>query len=403
MHLRPLPARPLRAARHLGPAVALAAAACGATPAPSVDAAAEPDPALVALVDEVMAPAFGADAIADPARCVGGVAVVVTPDGALVRGYGATVAGGATVPDATTLFQIGSISKVLTGLVLARHVAAGALTATGPALAIGAADLRAAMPTATFTLADLVSHHAGFPTMPANLLDRDGDGQRDPTADPLSPGRGYARADLLTAVADLPLGGAAPFTYSNLGLGLLGLLLQDHLGQPSFDAVIAAELTPALGLTDTSGNVAAIPPAALTRVAQGYAARAGARVPGGLAEMGVLAGAGEVTTTGADMARLLAALTGQTPTPLDPAIAVALAPVADSPLADTELGYAIEVRHEADGDRYTKSGATPSYTAHLSFHRAPAVGALVLTACGDFDAARTLALTLDDRLVARAR
>lgn len=378
-------------------ALALLAAACAAPPPPRDPGATE----IAALVDELMAPAFAADALADPARCVAGVAVVATPTTTLVRGYGATTAGGVSVPDGATPFQIGSLSKLLTGLALARQIEDGNVAADGPALAIGAADLRAAMPTATFTLADLVSHHAGFPTMPANLIDRDGDGQRDPTADPLSPGRGYARADLLAAVAALPLAGTAPYRYSNLGLGLLGLLLQDHLALPDNHALLTATLAP-LDLTATWGTVAAIPADARARVAQGYAWRGDTRVPGGLAEMGVLASAGEVTTTGADMAKLLAALIGQPPPPLAPAIARALTPIADGGEPDVELGYAFEVRHEPAGDRYTKGGATPSYTAYLSFHRAPAVGALVLTSCGGFDAARPLALALDDRLVATA-
>ncbi len=372
--------------------IAVAACAEPTTPPPG-------DDPVAAAVDEIMAPAFGADALADPARCVGGVAVVVTSTGTRVRGYGATAAGGATVPDAATLFQIGSISKVITGLALARQVADGALTPATPALTIGGADLRAAMPTATFTLAELVSHHAGFPTMPANLVDRDGDGQRDPTADPLSPARGYARADLLRAVTPLPLGGAAPYLYSNLGLGLLGVLLDDHLALPDNHALVTAPLAP-LAPTSTYGTVAAIPADARARVAQGYALGGGARVTGELAEMGVLAGAGEVTTTGADMAALLAALTGQTATPLAPAVALALTPIAASNQPDVELGYAFEIRHEPGGERYTKGGATASYTAYLSFHRAPAVGALVLTSCGGFDAAHDLAIAIDDRLVA---
>ncbi|MBL8625343.1 MAG: serine hydrolase [Myxococcales bacterium] len=386
---------PVVGARAAALSLVVAVAAC-ADPPPSTD-----EPATAAMVDAIMAPAFGRDALGDPARCVGGVAVVVTPTGALVRGYGATVAGGAAAPDAATLFQIGSISKVITGLALARQVDAGALTATTPALAIGGADLRAAMPGATFTLADLVSHHAGFPTMPANLIDRDGDGVRDPAADPLSPARGYARADLLRAVAALPLAGAAPYAYSNLGLGLLGLVLQDHLALPDNHALLTTTLAP-LAPTATWGTVAAIPANARDRVAQGYALGGGARITGGLAEMGVLAGAGEVTTTGADMALLLAALTGQATTPLAPAVELALTPIATGGQPDVELGYAIEIRREAGGTRYTKGGATPSYTAYLSFHRAPPVGALVLTSCGGFDAARALALALDDGLVTAA-
>ncbi len=360
-----------------------------------------PPPTSVAeLVDQVMTPAIGADALGDPDRCVGAVVAVVTPEGTLVRGYGATVADGATVPDGDTLFQIGSISKVFTGLELARLVVAGDVAIDAPAMSLGATDLRAATPSARFTLADLVTHHAGLPEMPPNLIDRDGDGQPDPDADPLSPGHDYARADLLAILPDLPLGGAAAYKYSNLGLGLLALMVQDHVGASSFDAVLDGHLKPALGLSATWGNVDAIPTEARSRLVQGYGLRGGQRLAGYPAEMGVLAGAGEIVTTGADMARFLAAVTGHTPTDLAAAISVALTPVAASPMADIELGYAFEVHHEATAERYTKGGGTPSFTAYLSFHRAPAVGAFVMTSCTGFQATRGLAMTIDDRLVA---
>jgi CubicO group peptidase (beta-lactamase class C family) len=244
-----------------------------------------------------------------------------------------------------------------------------------------------------------VTHHAGLPEMPPNLIDRDGDGQPDPDADPLSPGHDYARADLLAILPGLPLGGAAPYKYSNLGLGLLSLMLQDHSGTSSFDAVLGAHLKPALGLTSTWGNVDAIPADARSRLVQGYGLRGGQRLPGYPAEMGVLAGAGEIVTTGADMARFLGAVTGHTPTALDPAIALALTPVAASSMADVDLGYAFEVHDEATSARYTKGGGTPSFTAYLSFHRTPAVGAFVMTSCTGFQATRGLAMTIDDRLV----
>lgn len=374
----------------------VAAAAGCAEPPPDL-----PPPSSVAeLVDQVMAPAIGADALGDSNRCVGAVVAVVTPEGTLVRGYGATVADGTTVPDGDTLFQIGSISKVFTGLELARLVVAGEVAIDAPAMSLGGADLLAATPSARFTLGDLVTHHAGLPEMPPNLVDRDGDGRPDPDADPLSPGHDYARADLLATLPDLPLGGAAAYKYSNLGLGLLALMLQDHTGAGSFDAVLGGHLKPALGLTSTWGNVDAIPADARPRLVQGYGLRDEQRVPGYPAEMGVLAGSGEIVTTGADMARFLAAVTGHTPTELDPAIALALTPLADSPMADVALGYAFEVHDEAGGARYTKGGGTPSFTAYLSFHRAPAVGAFVMTSCTGFHATRGLAMTLDDRLVA---
>lgn len=387
--------------RVMGP-LALVAASCGAPLAPLADAGGDATaPTLEAMVDAIMAPAFTADPFADPTRCRVGVAAVVTRDHALVRGYGVVDAAGTRAPDGASLFQLGSISKVLTGLIVAREVEEGRWRTETRAVDVAAPDLAVALSAADFTLGDLASHHAGLPPMPANLVDRDGDGVRDPDADPLSPGAGYARVDLLTAL-DGVTGGAAPYAYSNLGLGLLGVLAADQLGLPGFDALLAARLRPALGLTSTWGQVAAIPVEDRARVAQGYALQGPTRVSGRLAEMGVLAAAGEAVTSGDDLLALLGALTGQRSTELDAAIVRALTPLGPGPDADTSIGYAFELRRDGARLRYTKGGATPSYTAYLSFHRDPPVGAAVLTACGGFERARALAMALDDALVATA-
>ncbi len=397
------PPSPALAGRALALAAAATLAACSAPPAASLDAAPDaPDAVLAALVDEVMAPAFAADALADLDRCVGGVAAVVGAGGSLVRGYGATVAGGAVVPDGATLFQLGSISKVLTGLILADEVEAGRLAPGDRAGPLAAADLAPVLAGAGLTLGELVSHRAGLPVMPDNLVDRDGDGRRDPDADPLSPGLGYGRDHLRTALTRLPLGGDAGYEYSNLGLGLLGVLLADRAGAADFEALVATRLAPALGLTSTWGRAASIPAADRARIAQGYALRGDARVAGKLAEMGVLAAAGEAVTSGDDLVVLLTALTGQRATALDRAILRAVTPVGPGPSPEVSLGYAFELIDEGGRVRITKGGATPSYTAYLAFQREPPVGAAVVTSCGGFLEVRALALALTDRLVAAA-
>lgn len=375
------------------------AAACGAGTDGPIDIPPGTASDVAGIVDEVMQPVISASATGNLDQCVGAVVAVVTPDEKVVRGYGGVVANGAP-PDGDTLFQIGSISKVFTGLVLAREVAAGHMHATDPAPPYLAADLETPLAGATITLADLVTHHAGLPEMPSNLLDRDGDGKRDPTFDPLSPGKGYTRADLASYFGGTPPPSPAGYKYSNLSLGLLGLALEDQLGAQSYDTLLREHVLDDLGMHDTWGLVSAIAPEALGRAAQGYAVTHSQRAPGKLAEMGALAGAGEVTTTGNDAARLLSSLTGITRSPLDEAVALAVSPLAPSSKTEIEIGYGIEVEHLADGDRFNKGGATASQTAYLSFRRDPAVGVMVMTSCGSFNAPRTLATTINDRVTA---
>jgi CubicO group peptidase (beta-lactamase class C family) len=331
------------------------------------------------------------------------VVAVVTPEQTVVLGYGATTAGGTTRPDGDTPFQVASLSKVYTGLALARQVANGDLTPSAPAGTIVGADLATALAGTSFTLADLATHHAGFPVFPSNLVDRDGDGAPDPGADPLSPATGYARDDLERFLSGFTPTPDAPYAYSNLGAGLLGIALTDDLRLSSYHALLRRLVADDLGMAQTWGAVSVMDAGAQARVAQGYALQKGVRVPGLLAEMGVLAGGGEIVTTGNDLASLLVALTGARPTALDDAAAIAVTPVASGPNADTELGYAIEIEHLPDGDRFGKAGGTASYTSYLSFRRAPAVGVVVMTSCGGFTAVRDLATAIDDRITALTR
>ena len=385
------------------PDTALDAASAGARDAASVDpldAGAGDTPsdasALAREIEALVGPAFAATP-SSAAQCVGGVTVVVTPAAELVRGWGALALGGGAVPDGATLFQVGSISKLFTGLGLARRVEEGALSATTSVGALLAADLRGAR-SSWPTMGALITHHSGLPVFPANLTDRDGDGTRDLDVDPRSPATGYGREDLRRALSALTLPPSAPYVYSNLGLGLAGLALADHLGVASYHEVLSRLVTTDLAMLDTYGEVAAIPIAARDRLATPHVTNGARRTPGILGEMGVLASAGEIVTTGQDLRRLLRALTGLAPGPLDATIARATARLDDGP-GGASMGYAIEIDSSEGLVRYRKGGNTSGFTAYVVWSTAPAVGVAVLTNCGGF----MRAVALADALHAAAR
>ena len=231
---------------------------------------------------------------------------------------------------------------------------------------------------------------------PDNLVDRDGDGNRDPGIDPLSPAAGYARADLRAALAGWSPPSSPPsYLYSNLGLGLAGLAIQDHLGLPSHHAVLRRLVTEDLAMLDTWGEVAAIPTEARPRLADGHTVEGAARVVGIPGQMGVLASAGEIVTSGRDLRLLLRALVGIDPSPLDPAIVRATTPLAAGP-EGRQMGYAVEIDESAGLVRYRKAGATSSFGAYLMWSTEPPAGVAVLTNCGGFSAVVGLAAALHD-------
>jgi CubicO group peptidase (beta-lactamase class C family) len=336
---------------------------------------------LAARADAISSPAFTPNPT-DLTQCVGGAAVIVTPDETVVRGWGATELGGTVAPGADTLFQIGSVTKVFTGLAAARLVEEGTITLDTAPDAMLAADLRDALPSWP-TLRALLTHHAGLPAFPDNLVDRDGDGMRDPGIDPRSPASGYGRGDLRASLEGFVAPPEAPYSYSNVGIGIAGIALQDRLALTNYDATLRQLVTDDLAMRDTWGEVAAIPAEALGRLATGHAVRGAERVPGILGQMGVLASAGEIVTTPADMARFLRAVVGLDATALAGAITRATTSLEPGP-EGRMMGYAVEVETLEGITLYRKGGNTSSYGAYLIWSTEPAVGVAVLTNCGGF-------------------
>lgn len=214
---------------------------------------------------------------------------------------GVAVGGGSRLwhrgdlPDgAGSVFEIGSVTKTFTSLLLADLAREGVVALDDPA----AGHLPVAPPVVgrPITLEDLACHHSGLPRLPAGLLwpalttER-----RDP----------YARLDeaALTEAVRATRPKRPPgekFGYSNYGAGLLGWALARAAGT-TYAELVAERITRPLGLADTWVDV---PEAARARVAPGHGWRGGAAGPWDLA---ALAGAGGLRSTAPDLLRYLTA------------------------------------------------------------------------------------------------
>jgi len=146
-------------------------------------------------------------------------------------------------PDAESRFEIGAVSEVFTGLLLAQAAIDHTVKLQdplGPLLAPGFPFADPAVGRAT--LADLATQRAGLPSHPANLFPAD-------LGDPYA---GYATEDLLAFLALQSKEGAkaTTSTYSVLSVGLLGNLLGRAYAAP-FVEVLAARVLAPLGLSHT--------------------------------------------------------------------------------------------------------------------------------------------------------
>lgn len=283
-----------------------------------------------------------------------------------------TGARGAPI-DARSVFEIGSITKTMTGAVLASLVVDGTVrldqpvsTLLPPGTEIPARNGRA------ITLADLATQSSGLPRLPSNLEPRD----------PANPYADYDGARLLAFLAghSLTRDPGARYEYSNLGLGLLGYALATTTTL-SYEALVTRRLLAPLGMTET---VMTLTPALRARVAPGHD-EGGAPVP--LWDFDAMAGAGALRSTISDMARYLEANLAadlDTADPrtggLGPVLAMAHAQQRAGGPSGMTLGLAWHRLRGPAGDTIVwHNGGTGGYASFLGYSAARQMGVVILT------------------------
>jgi CubicO group peptidase (beta-lactamase class C family) len=280
-----------------------------------------------------------------------------------------TVGGfGGAGPD--TLFQIGSVTKAVTGLLLADMAQRDQVLLSDPA----AKYLPGAAP-GPVTLLDLATHTSGLPRLPPGML-------RYALLRPGDPYAWYPEAALVRAARRslATATGGQPYLYSNYGFGLLGYLLGQAAGEP-YPELAERRVCGRLGLRATTFDATPV---------QGYNRRGRPVRPW---HMGALPAAGGLHSTAADLARLLAACLTPETTALGPAVRAALAPRPISPRGEIGLAW-----HHArrDGDRVIwHNGMTGGFSAMLALNPARGTGAAVLANTGGAPPSPLDALVLD--------
>lgn len=195
--------------------------------------------------------------------------------------------------DEQSVFEIGSITKVFTGILLADMVLRGEVRLDQPVAELLPADER--MPTRggkVITLEQLSTQTSGLPRLPSNMAPKD---VSNPYAD-------YTVAQMYQFLRghELRRDPGVQYEYSNLGVGLLGHVLALRAGK-SYEELVRERILQPLGMTSTAITLTSDMRA---RVAQGHDP-AGTSVP--LWDLPTLAGAGALRSTVADMRRFIAA------------------------------------------------------------------------------------------------
>jgi CubicO group peptidase (beta-lactamase class C family) len=160
-----------------------------------------------------------------------------------VYGFGREHDRETRVPDGDTLYQIGSITKVFTALLLAREVEDGALRPDDPLQKLLPPSVRVPEKDGhPITLIQLATHTSGLPRLPSNMTEAHPD---DPYVD-YDPKLLYAFLNGHT-LEKMP---GSVQSYSNLGAGTLGHALGVWRKQ-SYEQAVTERITKPLGMAHT--------------------------------------------------------------------------------------------------------------------------------------------------------
>lgn len=247
--------------------------------------------------------------------------------------------------DEATAFEIGSLTKPLTGLLVHDAIERGELTLDTP---LHELDERLGAPLGERTMRHLVTHTSGLPRLPRSLVLR----SMPASLFALNP---YPRSgpDIIAAAAKQKIE-SETYRYSNLGGALAGQLVARRAGA-NYHALLRERLLDPLGMAATSTDPRQ------HRVKRGWTSAGRHAMPW---RMDGYAPAGGAVSTIADMALLATALLdGSAPGRR----AMAALPGATTDVADVEQATFFQVRTVAETGRrmVCHNGQTGGYSAFL--------------------------------------
>lgn len=157
--------------------------------------------------------------------------------------YGEITQGLGQLPTENSLFEIGSITKTFTATLLAYYVNEGKVKLSDPITKYLPDSVAANPELGEITLLELVNHTSGLAIQPDNL---------DLTTDPQNPYKKYDRQMLFSYLKKCKLKSipGEKYTYSNTGVGLLGVILE-NVSQRTYAHMVAEYITGPLAMSST--------------------------------------------------------------------------------------------------------------------------------------------------------
>jgi D-alanyl-D-alanine-carboxypeptidase/D-alanyl-D-alanine-endopeptidase len=321
-----------------------------------------------------------ADRVGGENQGIGIVVGVIDANGRRVVSYGSLAKNDTRRLGGDTVFEIGSMTKVFTSLLLMDMVRKGEVALADPVSKYLPAGVK--MPERNgrkITLADLSTQSSGLPRMPSNFSPKD---NANPYAD-------YSVQQMYDFLSGYQLTReiGSQYEYSNLGVGLLGHVLALRAGM-SYEALVRSRICDPLAMADTRVTLT---PEMKARLAVGHSAALSA-VPNW--DLPTFAGAGALRSTANDMLTFLAANLGYVKTPLAPAMADEVSIRRPTGMADMEIAYGWHVQTKDGSSIIWHNGGTGGYRSYMGYDPKARAGVVVLanisTPAGQDDIGRHL-------------
>jgi CubicO group peptidase (beta-lactamase class C family) len=301
----------------------------------------------------------------DAKKSIGMVVATIEPDGSHSMAAHGSPGPGAPRLDGNSVFEIGSITKVFTAILLADMADRGEVKLDDPVANYLPPGTRVPERGGRrITLLDLTTQSSGLPRMPDNLRPRD----------PSNPYADYTAEQMFEFLGryELTRDVGATYEYSNLGVGLLGQALSRRAGK-SYEALIKERLLDPLEMEHTGITLT---PFMRAHLARGHNAQGDVTSNW---DIPAFAGAGALRSTMNDLLRFARANLAPTGGRLQRVIQATHVRRLSTGRAEMSVAMGWHIRHANGVDVVWHNGGTGGYRTWMGFDKSRKVAAIVLT------------------------
>jgi serine-type D-Ala-D-Ala carboxypeptidase/endopeptidase len=297
-------------------------------------------------------------------KIAGMVGVVIGEDGSRMVSYGSSGVPGLAL-DGDSVFEIMSMTKVLTSLLLADMAARGEVSFGDPVAKYLPSSVNLHERGGPITLLDLATYTSGLPNMPGNL---------PPNWYELpNPMGDYTEAKLYEFLSSYvpKYEPGTHYEYANVSFGLLGIALARRAGK-SYEELLVERVCNPLGLADTRITLTG---EMRRHMVQGHDMD---MKPTQIWDWPAMPGAGYARSTANNLAAFVTACMGLTRSPLRAPLARLTETRRATPLPGTEVGLGWFISSDGKEEIAWKSGLSAGCNTFIGFSTKRRRGAVLL-------------------------